>query len=220
MNEKNIRTFYNHIVNLNNRSYKYKLNIFEKTNDIDRIKDILKKINLYIDNNKKINVGKKKLLFERKYKLFFYPIYKLYSQYAGHILFLNILNDRKKLKNFHLSILNVSIKPCYNKKMLNKYKIKGFYSMSCKNTLYDLPFIFYYITNPQMANNNFKGSYEDTINNLIEKGNSSYSINKLLFRGSSNNKYRKHLFSYYKDKTKYIDFKDTKNKNNYIQFED
>lgn len=220
MDTKNIINFYNQLTSLNQRVYKYKLNDFKKTNDIDIIKEILKtKLNIHINNNNN-NFPKKFLLFEKKDKLYFYTTNKLYGQYIGHILILNILNDNNKLKNFPLSILNVQIKPIYNNSMLYRYNIKDVYGMACNKKTHELPFIFYYIVNPKTCSKTFSNSYQETTNYLVEKGDKPYSINKLLFRGSSNNDYRKHLFIYYKDKTTYIDFKNTENKNNFIDFED
>ena len=216
--------FYNNFCHQNRNLYHYKTEFLKETTDINEIIDILEKYNIYLHNQ----LFHKQLYIEKiNGKLKFYGIKSFANQYIGHILWINILNDRGLINDFEPIILNVKfrnlIKGVSNED--TKYIRKGNSKAlgMCYNSLYlEKAFIPYYLTSPSFANKNFNLNLCDTINMLIN-ADKPIKYNKLLFRGSNNNNYRKYLYKHYKN-SHFCDFKTTCNNDisipqNYIDFE-
>jgi len=153
---------------------------------------------------------------------------RLATHYIGHILWINILNDRGLINDFEPMVLNVKFRNLIRSvnyeereyvETCARYKALGM----CYNSLYlEKAFIPYYLTSPSFANKKFKLNLKDTIDFLID-ADKTIKYNKLLFRGSNNNNYRNFLYKYYKT-SNYCDFKSTSNNDvgipqNYIDFE-
>lgn len=216
--------FYNDFCYQNRNLYHYKTEFLKDTTDINEIIDILEKYNIYLHNQ----LFHKQLYIEKiNGKLKFYGIRIFASHYIGHILWINILNDKGVINDFKPMILNVKfrnlIKVVSNVQDINNfanYKSLGM----CYNSLYlEKAFIPYYLTSPSFANKNFKLNLKDTIDMLINCSDKPIKHNKLLFRGSNNNNYRNYIYKRYKN-SNYCDFKSTSDNDidipqNYIDFE-
>jgi len=221
MNIPNLENFYNRFCNYNTNLYKYKLNLLEDTNDKKQMIEILNKFNIYFNHS--INFGKLKvILLERKNdKIKFYVSGWLYAQYIGHILWINILNERNLLKDFNTTLLNVKFRNSFGRKYNN---IKNYLGMCYNKMFVEKAFIPYYVTCPKsLCGSSFRNkNLETVINDIRRKGLEKPKVNKLLFRGSANNKLRRFIFDFYREKDKYIDFKEanSKNRHYYINFID
>ena len=226
--------FYNNFCQQNRELYHYKTELLKDTRDINEIIDILEKYNISLD---KSSFHKQLYIEKINGKLKFYGINIFANQYIGHILWINILNDRGVIKDFKPLILNVKFRNflpmhigTYPSGTIHEdkdyiKKSKGFKALGmCYNSLYlEKAFIPYYLTSPSFANKNFKLNIKDTIQQLINASDKPIKCNKLLFRGSNNNKYRNFLYKYYKN-SNMCDFKSTSDNNisipqYYIDFE-
>lgn len=218
--------FYNNFCHQNRHLYHYKTELLKDTTDINEIIDILEKYNIYLEKQ----LFHKQLYVEKiNGKLKFYGIRIFATHYIGHILWINILNDRGLINDFEQIVLNVKfrnlIKTVNREEKQYVEKCAHFQALGmCYNSLYlEKAFIPYYLTSPSFANKNFKLNLKDTIDMLINASDKPIKYNKILFRGSNNNNYRNFLYKYYKN-SKFCDFKSTSNNEinipkNYIDFE-
>ena len=204
--------FYKYFCHENRNLYQYKTEFLKDTTDYNEIINILEKYNIYLDKQ----LFHKQIYIEKiNGKLKFYGIKTFATQYIGHILWINILNDRGLINDFKPIILNVKFRNLIkNNKENDEYFLNYSHHKAlgmCYNPLYlEKAFIPYYLTSPIFASKKFKLNLKDTIDMLINANNKPIKVNKLLFRGSNNNNYRNYLYKRYNN-SHFCDFKSTSN---------
>ena len=150
--------FYNNFCHQNRHLYHYKTEFLKDTTDINEIIDILQKYNIYLEDH----LFHKQLYIEKMNgKLKFYGIRAFATQYIGHILWINILNDRGLINDFNQIVLNVKFRNLIKNKRENNEYVKNSANRRalgmCYNSLFlEKAFIPYYLTSPSFANKNFK----------------------------------------------------------------